>query len=111
MCSLSPCETAQVLGFCGDPVIKDKEHDIFVNSHGAVANAFDFRKLGVLEEREAIRRIIAEYRDKYPRYDFEISPSKFPINVDKKETIMSTHVLYIKNYPNFYKKPKLLVKK
>ena len=26
MCSLSPCETAQVLGFCGDPVIKDKEH-------------------------------------------------------------------------------------
>ena len=41
---------------------KDEKHDIFVSSHGAVANAFDFRKLGVLEVREASRRIVNEVK-------------------------------------------------
>ena len=91
--------------------VKDEEHDIFVSSHGAVANAFDFRRLGVLEVNEASRRIINEYRMKYPRYDFELAPSKFPINMQGRHLVMSTHVLFIKNYQNFFKKPNVLVKK
>lgn len=101
---------------------EDIENHLFVDLNGAVANAFDLKFLKDSDKPNAIKEILTEYRTKYPEYDFEMKKGSFPVKVNlgmkfdsglrmKDYPTMSTHVLYIKNYGNFVKTPKLLIRR
>lgn len=101
---------------------EDVENNLFVDLNGAVANAFDLKFLKAEEQPQAIKEILTEYRIKYPEYDFEMKKGSFPVKANlgmkissgsrmKDYPTMSTHVLYIKNYGNFVKTPKLLIRR
>ena len=101
-------------------IVNLKDH---VSSHdGVVANAFDLKFFDEEETNSIVRQILMDYKLKYPDYEFEIKKGKFPVKMHfgpeyrpgqrLADTICnSTHVLYIKNYGQFVKKRKLLIKK
>ena len=94
----------------------DKDNNIITNEFGAVADAYDFSKLSESEISEAIQAIILEKKLCYPDYEFTIAPGEFPIDIDGgmeslyhysgDKVILSTHVLYISDYPKHLKKSK-----
>lgn len=100
---------------------EDVENGLFVDLNGAVANAFDLKFYGEKEQNKAVKEILSEYKTKYPEYEFEMKKGKFPVKVDlgmkfdfgriSNYPTMSTHVLYIKNYGNFVKSPKLMIRR
>lgn len=90
---------------------RDYDNEIFVGEHGAVANAYN---LADEEEAKAIKNILDEEKLKHPEYDYEMIKGEFPISVNGGITygdgsrtedtpMMSTHILYIKNYEKFLK--------
>ena len=101
---------------------EDIMNKLFVSHDGVVANAFDLKFFDEEETNNIVGQILMDYKLKYPDYEFEIKKGKFPVKMHfgpeyrpgqrLADTICnSTHVLYIKNYGQFVKKRKLLIKK
>lgn len=82
----------------------DYKHDIFVDEHGAVVDAYDFGILNEEETKSVIETIIAYKKKNFPDYEFVMLPGRFPIDVDDDRATMSTHILYIKNYKEILEK-------
>lgn len=92
----------------GDNFTIDKENDLFVNEHGAVAGAvtiYDFNRDKKMKE---VANKIEELMEENPEYDYELLPGRFPVGADINagnwDTFYSTHVLYIKNYKELLEK-------
>ena len=86
--------------------IKDDYHyEIFVDENGAIADAYNFKKLSSTEIENEIKKIITEKKLLYPEYEFKILEGRFPLNVDWGEKEMSSHILYITNYKEHLKTP------
>lgn len=97
--------------FVPDDIKLDRLHNIFVDENGAVADAYSFEGLSEEEKKGVIATIIVYRQEKFPGYEFVMLPGRFPIRVegakdlyDSDEGIMSTHILYIKNYKDILEK-------
>ncbi len=85
----------------------DNVHDIFVNENGAVLDAYIFDG-SEEEQKETMKKVLAEKQAMYPEYEFAFIPDSFPVEVIDgimfegvswfDQPIMSTHVLYITDY-------------
>lgn len=88
----------------GCNVLYDGLNGMFINQNGAIAAAFDLRKLDFSSQQKEIEKLLLDYRSTYPEYDFSILPGIFPIDVlgtsteGKFEVETSSHILYIKDY-------------
>ncbi len=99
-------------------IIIDDENSIFIGEGGAVADAYSVNSYQSEEAiDEGFRQIIAENEAMYPGYEFIILPGEFPIDIDgamyhndeltyDMMPIMSTHILYIKNYKDILENTK-----
>lgn len=110
-----------------DEFTHDMKNGIYVNENGAVSNAYDFSLLDKEKTENAIKQIIAEKKSEYPEYEFVMVEGKFPMDAtgqfsyysdtrhetvftNESEAILSTHILYIKNYKKYLDEDKKLVR-
>ena len=102
---------SSVFVFVPEKIKYDREHNIFADENGAVVDAYDFEGLSEEEKEGVIATIIAYRQKEFPDYEFVMLPGRFPIRVegakgdyDEDEGVMSTHILYIKNYKEILEK-------
>ena len=108
--------------FISSKFIPDYENDFYYNENGAVLDAIDL-SIFFNNKEEQIKKILSDCIEKYPEYVVEVKEENFPMFVDggtvdryggwnneSQEIYMSSHVLYIKNYKDFIKKPKEKIK-
>lgn len=93
---------------------------IFIGPAGAISNAYDLSKVSPEDEEQVTNAIISKAKNEYPDYEFVLVPGEFPQYIErvikdektgaiycKPKAVMSTHILYIKDYKKHFGKPQV----